>query len=74
MPQSGTFGNDPETSFNNIDPIIYALDGDDVIRYTGNEGAYIEEGRGNDTIYSGTQAATVYGGAAMKGGIESAPD
>ncbi len=62
MPQVGTNGNDPETYFNNTDPVIYALDGDDFIRYTGGLSAYIEGGRGNDTIYSGEVAATVYGG------------
>ncbi len=73
MPQVGTNGNDPETYFNNTDPIIYALDGDDVIRFAGApvpftvslEGfasAYIEGGRGNDTIFSGPGADTVYGG------------
>ncbi len=35
MPQVGTDGNDPESYFNNSDPIIYALDGDDVIRFAG---------------------------------------
>ncbi len=73
MPQVGTNGNDPETYFNNTDPIIYALDGDDVIRFAGApvpfiislEGfasAYIEGGRGNDTIFSGPGHDTVYGG------------
>ena len=67
MPQVGTNSNDPESAFNNTDPVIYALDGDDFIRYTGGSGgtfdsAYIEGGRGNDTIYSGTGGDTVYGG------------
>ncbi len=73
MPQVGTNGNDPETYFNNTDPVIYALDGDDVIRFAGApvpfieslEGfasAYIEGGRGNDTIFSGPGNDTVYGG------------
>ncbi|MDQ3479580.1 MAG: hypothetical protein M3438_10585 [Pseudomonadota bacterium] len=67
MPQVGTNGNDPETFFNNTDPVIYGLDGDDFIRFTGEPssvfgGAYIEGGRGNDTIYSGPGRDTVYGG------------
>ena len=32
MVQVGTNGNDPETYFNNTDPVIYGLDGDDFIR------------------------------------------
>ncbi len=62
MPQVGINESDPESYFNNTDPVIYALDGDDFIRYTGDVGAYIEGGRGNDTIYSGVSAAIVYGG------------
>lgn len=67
MAQIGTNGDDPETTFNNTDPVIYGLDGDDFIRYTGEPvlflgGAYIEGGRGNDTIYSGPGGDTVYGG------------
>lgn len=67
MPQVGTNGSDAETFFNNIDAVIYALDGDDFIRFTGEpqsvfSGAYIEGGRGNDTIYSGPGGDTVYGG------------
>jgi len=66
MTQVGTNGDDPETYFNNTDPVIYGLDGDDFIRFTGlpgfGGGAYIEGGRGNDTIYSGPGADIVYGG------------
>lgn len=62
MTQVGTNGNDAESFFNNNDAVIYALDGDDFVRYTGMLSAYIEGGRGNDTIYTGAAASTVYGG------------
>ncbi len=66
MPQVGTEGNDPETYFNNIDPVIYGLDGDDFIRWNppGPLGvsAYIDGGRGNDTLIGGRGGDTIYGG------------
>ena len=39
MAQVGTNDSDPETYFNNSDPVIYGLDGDDFIRWTGFLGA-----------------------------------
>ncbi len=62
MPQVGTNQSDPETYFNNDDPVIYGLDGDDFIRWTGLEGAYIDGGRGNDTLIGGSGGDTIYGG------------
>jgi Ca2+-binding RTX toxin-like protein len=62
MVQVGTNGNDPETYFNNTDPVIYGLDGDDFIRWTGSSGAYIDGGRGNDTLIGGMGGDTIYGG------------
>ena len=62
MAQIGTNGDDPETGFNNSDPVIYGLDGDDFIHYTGLGETYIEGGRGNDTIIGNIRIDTIYGG------------
>jgi len=70
MPQVGTNGNDPETYFNNMDPVIYGLDGDDFIRWTviptvtgtAVVNAYIDGGRGNDTLFGGIGDDIIYGG------------
>ncbi len=62
MAQVGTNGDDPETYFNNNDPVIYGLDGDDFIHYTGFGATYIEGGRGNDTIIGNLRIDTIYGG------------
>lgn len=62
MPQIGTNGDDPEAYFNNTDAVIYGLDGDDFIRWAQSYGAYIDGGRGNDTLIGGDGADRIYGG------------
>lgn len=65
--QIGTNGDDPETAFNQTDFAIYALDGNDTIRFTSapsNQSmpTFIDAGRGNDTIFGSSNPDVIFGG------------
>src|SRR4028118_1768337 len=66
MTQIGTNGNDAANYFNQADPDVYALDGDDTVVFDAQENdytnRYIDAGRGNDVVHSGSGRDVVYGG------------
>ncbi|MBP0444886.1 calcium-binding protein [Roseomonas sp. SSH11] len=72
MAQIGTNGADNRSAFNNIDRVIYTLDGDDIIDWgfiqpetfeSDGFGIYLEAGRGNDVITGSNLTDFIDGGS-----------